>query len=269
MGLSFICPVCNQKYSFLQKTGVKINGNALCGDCAEKRGNYEMGLYKKKLSQEEIQECMKQYDQNIVEHNIEMEHREEIFLPTDSVGDYISFDDSNRLFTFPSSKGTKSKAVFSYDELLKFDVLEDGDTITSGGLGKALVGGAFFGLAGVVAGGTSKKQKKYCDTLQIKITTTNANVPIVYLDIIKYRVNKNSFLYKDASKVVQNILSKFEIISSSNEVQTSVPTNNDNLVKANNTFSVADEIKKYKELLDMDAITKEEYEKKKKELLGK
>jgi predicted Zn-dependent peptidase len=35
-----------------------------------------------------------------------------------------------------------------------------------------------------------------------------------------------------------------------------------------NTFSVADEIKKFKELLDMDIITQEEFDAKKKELLG-
>jgi hypothetical protein len=35
-----------------------------------------------------------------------------------------------------------------------------------------------------------------------------------------------------------------------------------------NTLSVADELKKFKELLDMDAITKDEFEQKKKELLG-
>lgn len=37
----------------------------------------------------------------------------------------------------------------------------------------------------------------------------------------------------------------------------------------NNNFSIPDEIKKYKELLDSNAITQEEYEKKKKQLLFK
>ena len=37
---------------------------------------------------------------------------------------------------------------------------------------------------------------------------------------------------------------------------------------SNSNFSVTDEIKKYKELLDMGAITQEEYERKKKELLN-
>ncbi len=38
--------------------------------------------------------------------------------------------------------------------------------------------------------------------------------------------------------------------------------------KSSSNFSVADEIKKFKELLDMGAITYEEFEKKKKELLN-
>jgi predicted Zn-dependent peptidase len=35
-----------------------------------------------------------------------------------------------------------------------------------------------------------------------------------------------------------------------------------------NTLSVADELKKFKELLDMGAITQDEFDTKKKELLG-
>ena len=42
----------------------------------------------------------------------------------------------------------------------------------------------------------------------------------------------------------------------------------DNTQEHNSEVSVVDEIKKYKELLDMGAITQEEYEKKKKELLN-
>ncbi|MDO4744896.1 MAG: SHOCT domain-containing protein, partial [Clostridia bacterium] len=38
--------------------------------------------------------------------------------------------------------------------------------------------------------------------------------------------------------------------------------------KSQSAFSVADELKKFKELLDMDIITQEEFDAKKKQLLG-
>lgn len=45
-------------------------------------------------------------------------------------------------------------------------------------------------------------------------------------------------------------------------------TNNPTQKKAYSTIGLADELKKYKELLDTGVITQEEFEKKKKQLLG-
>ena len=75
------------------------------------------------------------------------------------------------------------------------------------------------------------------------------------------KIKKSSFVYKTVSKSVQNILSKFKIIVDGIEQEKKI-TN-----ESTSSISVADEIKKFKELLDMGAITQEEFDTKKKELL--
>lgn len=62
--------------------------------------------------------------------------------------------------------------VFKYEYILDFEIIEDGNTVTKGGLGKALVGGAIFGVAGNLVGSTSKKTNQVCTQLQIKVTTS-------------------------------------------------------------------------------------------------
>ena len=140
--------------------------------------------------------------------------------------------------------------------------MEDGNTITKGGFGKAIIGGAVFGLAGAIAGGTSKKSKQVCTKLEIKITTKNIDDPVIYLNLINTEFKKDGLIYKTASKSVQNILSKFQIIVNQLEKEKGVSVEN------NSNISAADEIKKFKELLDSGVISQEEFDVKKKQLLG-
>ena len=86
---------------------------------------------------------------------------------------------------------------------------------------------------------------------------------MVYVNLIDTDLKKDGMLYKIASKSIQDILSKFQIILDEIEQEKSINKNSEQ-----NLNSVADEIKKFKDLLDMGAITEEEYKKKKKELLN-
>lgn len=151
--------------------------------------------------------------------------------------------------------------VFKYEEILDFEVIEDGNTVTKGGLGKALVGGAIFGVAGAIVGGTSKKTNQICTQLQIKVKTKDSEHPVIYLNLINSSTKKDSWIYKQKSKQAQDIISKFKIIADKLSEGTETPSEK-------KSFSIADEIKKFKELLDSGAIPQEEFDKKKKELLS-
>lgn len=70
-------------------------------------------------------------------------------------------------------------------------------------------------------------------------------------------MKKSGSIYKSASSIAQDIISILEIISHENEVSKN----------SSSSDSIAEEIKKYKELLDIGAITQEEFDAKKKQLL--
>lgn len=82
--------------------------------------------------------------------------------------------------------------------------------------------------------------------------------------MIKSETKKSSIVYKEAVKEAHEILRKLELITNQFQKQTQeqLPT------VADNNISVADEIKKFKELLDIGAITEDEYNSKKTELLN-
>ena len=73
-------------------------------------------------------------------------------------------------------------------------------------------------------------------------------------------------LYTNSYRIAQEIMSMLQVMCETQKLK----SNQSNLEKdnKNESLSVADEIKKFKELLDMGAITQDEFEYKKKELLN-
>lgn len=83
-----------------------------------------------------------------------------------------------------------------------------------------------------------------------------------YLEnLLHLKPKKSGATYKTACKNAQEVLSLLNVI-------TSDQTNTTNVDPVSPSNSSADEIKKYKELLDSGAITKDEFEAKKKQLLN-
>ena len=257
------CIICGNEVGALNRTKMD-DGNYICSNCVAKVGissGYTLNTLKSS-STDDIKKRMEYVEIDSKENS----DRVSQFKSTYQVGGYIWFDDEHKWFVLPqgtfTSKIDKSY-VFKYQDLLDFEVLEDGTSITKGGFGKALVGGAIFGLAGAIAGGSSKQTKQVCNKLQVKITTRNIDRPVVYIDLINTEFKKDGFVYKQASKSVQEILSKFQLIVDQLESES-----NDTNTSASAGVSTADEIKKIKELLDMGAITQEEFDRKKSELLN-
>lgn len=192
---------------------------------------------------------------------------ETVFVPTKKVGNYFVVNENDKTWAVPTGLFKKvilPNSVHTYSEIVSFELLEDGNSITKGGLGRAVVGGALFGGVGAIVGGATggKKTKGVCTKLQIKIILNNMATPNVYVDLINTSTKKDSILYTSAYSSAQEILSILQIICDQKEQKVgSVPNKN-------NGISIPEEIKKYKELLDMGAILEEEFENKKKELLN-
>ena len=188
------------------------------------------------------------------------------FTPTREVGNYFAVDEDARLLAigkgmFPS---LKNPVLYSYDDVVDFELLEDGNSVIKGGIGSAIVGGALFGGVGAVVGSTAgkKKIKQTCTNLTVKITVNNMAAPVEYIKLITSTTNKRSMVYRGAYQDAQEIISLLQLIC-----------NQKNTVKnasheSAHQLSAVDEIRRYKELMDEGIITEEEFQAKKKQLLG-
>ncbi len=187
------------------------------------------------------------------------------FNATKIVKGYLEVDENKRKWSTANNFGRLK--TFDYEDIVNFELIEDGETIFSGGLGRAAAGALIFGGVGAIVGGVTggKKSKSLCTSLMIKISINNIQNPVEYINFINTPTKKKSSSYQSAFKLAQECLSILEIICQDVE-------NNSLPIKANSDtgskFSEADEILKFKNLLDAGIITEDEFEQKKKQLLG-
>ncbi|MBR6338318.1 MAG: SHOCT domain-containing protein [Ruminococcus sp.] len=201
------------------------------------------------------------------------------FNKTSSVDNYIWIDEKRKKWVFPTKLPTGNNQyvvttdskIYDYSDLISYELIEDGKTITKGGvsIGRAVVGGALFGGVGAVIGGTSGKKvnNTICKVLSIKMTIKDFKNPTMYFNLLKYETQTDSLAYKNAYNTAQRILSVLDIISTYNEKPSNSTTSSKTTSSSNMTSSI-DEVKKLKELLDIGAITQEEFDTKKKQLLN-
>lgn len=250
------CPICGVSVKPFEKVVAKYNGKHLCKACANKLSSSGVNLISlKNNGLDELQKIVGTSNELQENRRFKMSQ----FNITKNLGGFLYVDEGNKKIGIPlNSNVSEEFEVFDYSDIISYEIIEDGQTLATGGLGRALIGGAFFGLAGAIAGGTSKKIKSTCNKLQIKENINNMNRPTMYINLIEsLNVKKSGSIYKSASSIAQDIISILEIISHENEVSKN----------SSSSDSIAEEIKKYKELLDIGAITQEEFDAKKKQLL--
>ena len=245
------CSICGK-----EKTSKKLSDGFVCSKCLDLCGN-NRNTFKK------LQDTTK----NEILEEIEKERQANLditnFVGTRGVGKLIKFDDNAKKILFPKTLLTKAR-IYDYSELLGYEILEDGNTITKGGLGSAVVGGALFGGIGAVVGGLTggKKSKEVVKSLKVKIVLDNKVVPAEYIELLKTEFKKDGFVYRAAKQEAEDIIAILTSISAENEKN---QINNSNTQNTNDPII---EVKRYKELLDNGIITQEEFDKKKKELLN-
>lgn len=224
-----------------------------------------------------------------------------IFIETKNMGD-VSIDSNNRLFKVKhASASIKKKSglmtktakatgalmtagaslaiehamkpsdrVFTFDDLRSFELLEDDAQVVGGGVGMALVGGAFFGIGGAIAGAMTgnKKTKKTVDNLILKINLNDLDFPCVMITYINKSTKVSSNDYRKALGVAQETISCLELIAET------VSSNSDNTRQAELQYAAqatgdsADAVIKLKQLLDMGVISQAEFDAKKQQFLG-
>lgn len=245
-----VCGICGVKLG-LKKVMIK-GGNYLCFDCVKKAGYNPltwMGNLKTDLG-----EIRTRIDEEIVQ-----EPRVDMTV-TRSIGNIFVMDENNRLWYTQDQFGLHKGAVHRFEDITDYELLEDGNMQTKGGLGSALAGGLAFGSVGALVGASVGKKTTTtdCTSMRIKITLNNLSSPVEYVNLLQMKVAKKSAAYKKAYEQAQEILSILNVMTAQGQSgSTTAPAT-----------SVADEIVKFKKLMDDGIITPEEFEAKKKQLLG-
>lgn len=238
------CCICNQN-----EGDKKIANGTVCQNCISNCGQFLITLSWKNVSSERVRQA--------IDANTLNKEYLNVFHSTNSFEKYIDIDENNKLWKTPCCS---NNIVFAYNDIISYELLQNGEAITKGSLGGAVIGGALFGGVGAIVGGSvgAKKTKQEISEFRIKIVTRNICYPEVYINFLTTgKVKSDSFLYKTYSDSAQRVLSLLAIIvDSGSNAPVASPV------------SVPDEILKYKKLLDDGIITQEEFDAKKQQLLN-
>lgn len=237
------CSLCNEV-----KKCKDLSNGYICNDCISKCGVY-VSFKWKRTSIEQAKDR--------INKNYEYEYLKSIFSATRKVEKYLEIDEDNKLLKIPCNF---LSPILKFNDILDFELIENGNSISKGGLGSAVAGGILFGGVGAVVGGIvgSKKIIQEITEFSIKIITKDVYFPDVYINfLVARKLKSNSIVFKSYSTSAQSVLSLLTIVSSSNNI----------IDNTQPSYSSADEILKFKKLLDDGIITQEEFDRKKQQLL--
>lgn len=215
-----LCSICEK-----EKTKTKVKDGYVCSKCFSECDEV---LDKSLLTLDEVKKYMEKGREN--------NYYRKNFVATKTCFK-IKFDDKNKKIFIEKIFLPR---IFNYKDLLEYEVLEDGEALVQGGLGRAVVGGLLFGAVGALVGGITgdRKTKKVIKSLKLKLIFNNTNNGTEYIDFIKSETKPNSFSHKIAINNLNEILEQLLKIKNGNEKKVEI------------NHSIADEILKFKKLHD-------------------
>ena len=185
-------------------------------------------------------------------------------FPTKCVS--VAIDDDNQKIAISGVNTTADESFFDFKiynfmDIVSVDVVEDGNSAISGNVGSTIIGGILFGGIGAIAGAAKgKKIKKICKTLEIEMRFDSLNEPVRQLVYIDKTTKTDSFIYEKAMQNLKEVYDILNYVVIQNKKCSEHPLEKQ--------ISPMDDIRKYKALFDDGIITQEEFEMKKKQLLG-
>ena len=232
------CPVCGGKMGLLNRE--KSADGLICAGCS----NFFYSRLGFRAS--------KQPTDVLASYWATLEQRRKVFKESDSIYDgdslFVSIDKGNQLFFFGHRSGDKGpRVIYSFDEVSGYDSDADDVMVTKsvGGIGRAVVGAAVAGPVGAIVGASTAKS-------ETRKGRSKENVSIRFaLPLGEQLLQKQTY-----PAGITDFLK--ECVAGKERAQAAVQP----------AGSVADELLKFKQLLDLGAITEEEYAAKKAQLLG-
>lgn len=220
----------------------------VCQKCIDKCGNCLFTISWKSIDVQRVKDAI--FDEKV------NQERGRLFQETQVIGKNLILDEIHRLWKVKAY----GNLYFSYDDIVDFECVKNGESVYKIGVGRAILGGAIFGGVGAVLGGLSgAREKEEINEFKIVIDTNNKSYPKITINLLPAgKIKSDSLLFKSYNETAEKIINKLNEIS----------TQKDKEPEKAKLESAADELLKFKNLLDMGAITQEEFDAKKKQLLG-
>lgn len=237
------CPICGEKIKL--KWSQKVVDGNICLYCA---------TISSKVASESVEHIRNLWGEN--------HRRFEIFTPTDEIKSSYStsgmtVDEAHEYICFRDKKGIKKicksnrdPIIFSFSEIVSLETEVVGQRVQTkkkGGLGRAIVGGAIAGPVGAIVGASTATTEE---------TVSNG---ITYLIVHLQSFGEPQMVKMHYNKYIEDFI-KQKITENGGD--------QNDLEPVDESFSVADELLKFKSLLDSGVITEEEFDAQKKKLLG-
>ncbi len=180
--------------------------------------------------------------------------------------------DTNKKLLGTYSYYENTSKIIKFNEVLDFEVFENGNSVVSSRTGSAVVGGLLFGGLGAVAGASgSRTISENCSNLKLKIYTNNIQYSVIMLDFLEKGISKSSALYEQLTEVINEMISLLKIAREHNRQEErkedkKVIIENVEDIKQNSNLN---SIKELAELKEKGIITEKEFEESKKKILEK
>lgn len=175
---------------------------------------------------------------------------------------------------------TDDKRTIPFENVVECSILENGATVQSGGVGRAIVGGALAGGVGAIVGATTRGSHAMLSSLSVRIVTKDISNALCEIPIIKSETKRDSDEAKEAISFSQQIYatiisiidSKPKANSADLTASTPTPTKPENLhqTPSHNQLenSSIEILKQLADLRDKGILTEAEFTAKKREILG-
>lgn len=183
----------------------------------------------------------------------------------------MDIDTKNKLLSTYSYYEGQSN-ILKFDEIIDFEIFENGNSVVSSRSGSAVVGGLLFGGLGAVAGASgSRTINDNCSTLKLNIYTNKTQNTVITLDFLEGSIPKSSMIYEDLKDIVNKMIGFLKIAREDNRQK---ERQEDKKVIIENTEEIKHEsnlssLKELAELKNQGIVTEEEFEKAKKRILEK
>ena len=172
-------------------------------------------------------------------------------------------DTEKNLTIYPKSKNNNGSININFSDINSFELIQNETKTISGSYTEALAGKAILGDTGAIIGamGAPRLETTTIKDLRIKLNLNSFEQPHIYISYIQKSDEKKGELTEMMVEQCQKDLSILENICRINFENKNSSASNDNSIPL-------EELKKLHELLQIGIITQEEFDAKKKQLLG-